>query len=255
MILRGGYKDGLRAEDYVMNGPRLLSRGGVRVMNDDNNGGNDMASPVEEEIMHFESSLSQSPEEEETGASSSVMKDDTMIKQQRVALTASSTPITRYMWDDDGDDIARIHIDVLPIGSNKTLSWEDANVSKNDVDVRLIGDDGVGLFVSIIAEKRRYHLHIPKMYGTAESVRFIIKKRKLLIKITKKRVIRKQRQRRGIAEENSGVWDYFTRTFGNFVGGSGGNADNDNNLTSVQWPRLSAVGVASDAIDDELFRR
>jgi hypothetical protein len=49
------------------------------------------------------------------------------------------------MWDDDGDDIARIHIDVLPIGSNRTLSWEDANVSKNDVEVRLIGDDRVGL--------------------------------------------------------------------------------------------------------------
>ena len=43
--------------------------------------------------------------------------------------------------------------------------------------------------------------------------------------------------------------------FGNFVGGSGGNANNDNNLTSVQWSRLSAVGVASDEIDDELFRR
>jgi len=94
------------------------------------------------------------------------------------------------------------------------------------------------------------------MYGTAESVRFIIKKRKLLIKITKKGVIRKQRQRRGIAEENSGVWNYVTRTLGSLVGSnSDANADNDNNLTSVQWPRLSAVGVASDAIDDELFRR
>ena len=238
-----------------MNGPRLLSRGGVRV-NSDIYGDKDTASPVEDETKRFESSLSQSPEEEETGASSSVMKDDTMIKQQRVALTASSMPITRYMWDDDGDDIARIHIDVLPIGSNKTLSWEDANVKKNDVEVRLIGDDGVGLYVGIIAEKRRYHLHIPRMYGTAESVRFIIKKRKLLIKITKKRVIRKQRQRRGIVEENSGVWEYVTRMLGSLVGSnSGANADNDDNLTSVQWPRLSAVGVASDAIDDELFRR
>ena len=238
-----------------MNGPRLLSRGGVRV-NSDIYGDKDTASPVEDETKRFESSLSQSPEEEETGASSSVMKDDTMIKQQRVALTASSMPITRYMWDDDGDDIARIHIDVLPIGSNKTLSWEDANVKKNDVEVRLIGDDGVGLYVGIIAEKRRYHLYIPRMYGTAESVRFIIKKRKLLIKITKKRVIRKQRQRRGIVDENSGVWEYVTRTLGSLVGSnSGANANNDNNLTSVQWPRLSAVGVASDAIDDELFRR
>ena len=43
---------------------------------------------------------------------------------------------------------------------------------------------------------------------------------------------------------------------GSLVGSnSGANADNDNNLTSVQWPSLSAVGVASDAIDDELFRR
>ena len=125
------------------------------------------------------------------------------------------------------------------------------------VDVRLIGDDGVGLYVGIIAEKRRYHLSsIPRMYGTAESVWFIIKKRKLLIKITKKRVIRKQHQQRGIADENSGVWDYVTRTLGSLVGSnSGANADNDNNLTLVQWPRLSAVGVASDAIDDELFRR
>jgi hypothetical protein len=86
--------------------------------------------------MRFESSLTQSPEKNDTCI---------MTNQRREALTASSTPITRYMWDDDGDDIARIHIDVLPIGSNRTLSWEDANVSKNDVEVRLIGDDRVGL--------------------------------------------------------------------------------------------------------------
>lgn len=230
-----------------MNGPRLLSRGSVRVMNDDNNGDNDMISPVEEEIVRLESSLAQSPKEEKTVASASP------TKQQRDALTASSIPITRYMWDDDGDNIARIHIDILPIGSNKTLSWEDANISREDVEVRLIGDDGVGLYVGIVAEKRRYHLHILRMYGTAESVRFIIKKRKLLIKITKKKVGRKQR--RGFAEENSGVWDYVTRTLGSLVGSySGGNANNDNNLSLVQWPRLSAVGVASEEIDDELFR-
>lgn len=166
-----------------MNGPRLLSRGGVRVMNDANNGDNDMISPVEE-IVRLESSLAQSPKEA-TVASSSIMKDTTPTKQQREALTASSIPISRYMWDDDGDDIAMIHIDILPIGSNKRLSWEDANVSREDVEVRLVGNDGVGLYVGIVAEKRRYHLHIPRMYGTAESVRFIIKKRKLLIKITK----------------------------------------------------------------------
>ena len=31
---RGGYSDGLKAEDYVMNGPKLLSKGGVRIDED-----------------------------------------------------------------------------------------------------------------------------------------------------------------------------------------------------------------------------
>lgn len=64
-------------------------------------------------------------------------------------------------------------------------------------------------------------------------------------------MVRKQRQRQGIAEDNSGVWDYVTRTLGSLVGSnSGGNANNVNNLTLVQWPRLSAVGVASEVIND-----
>jgi hypothetical protein len=32
--------------------------------------------------------------------------------------------------------------DILPIRSNKASSWEDANVSREDVEVRLIGNDG-----------------------------------------------------------------------------------------------------------------
>ena len=43
---KGGYKDGLRMEDYTMNGPRLLSRGGVPVSEEIRNAEDECVPPT-----------------------------------------------------------------------------------------------------------------------------------------------------------------------------------------------------------------
>ena len=212
-----------------MNRPKLLSKGGVRV-------GDEQGS--------------------ETGAeadgqkSTEAINDDSPKERPKRKLTAS-TPITKYLWDDG--DVAKIHIDSLPIDSTKTVKWEEAGgISKEQVEVRLIGEHNEGLYVAVAHEGRRYHLHVPKMYGEAESVKSIVKKHKLLVRITKKRVPKRRRRN----ATDSGAWAAATNALGKLVGAGG---DTEDEYISVAWPRLSAsstggLGGGTAEIDEKLFK-
>ena len=213
-----------------MNGPKLLSKGGVRV-----------------EDQH----RGEAGAEADGQKSTEPIVDDAPNERPKRKLTAS-TPITKYLWDDG--DVAKIHIDSLPISSTKTIKWEDAGgISKEQVEVRLIGELKEGLYVSVTHEGKRYHLHVPKMYGEAESVKSIVKKHKLLIKITKKRV--PKRRKHNPADE--GVWATATNAVGKLVGAGGYSTEDE--YISVAWPRLSAsstggLGGGTAEIDEKLFK-
>jgi len=155
---------------------------------------------------------------------------------------SSSTALTKYLWDDDGSSIiAKIHIDALPISasSTETITWESADITKANVDCRLIGDNNEGLYISIIQEVdqggKNYHLHVPKLYGEADSVKCIVKRHKLLVKITKKKSMPKYSNR---YKKNDSVWDTTTKVIGSYFTGK-----SDKDEVSISWPRLSASSV------------
>ncbi|KAL7468645.1 hypothetical protein ACHAXS_008878 [Conticribra weissflogii] len=263
---KGGYKDGLRAEDYVMNGPRLLSKGGVRV-------------DVEKSSSSIHSSGDCGGNDDfgkdttEKSQSSHDQNDDVDVQQQqplqlqrsqqkpRIKSTIS-TPITRYLWDDDATgNIAKIHIDTLPVSTTTTIPWQDAGITKDCVEARLLGEDNDGLFVAIrqpqpsiqSGNERKYHLHVPKMYKTAESVKVIVKKHKLIVKITKSSVKRRPRSNRGNSE---GMWEKFSGVLGSFA-----KKEVEEEYISVAWPRLSAASTTKsardgvmDEIDEKMFK-
>ena len=215
----GGYKDGLKAEDYVMNGPKLLSKGGVRV--------------------EAETSVEDETDDADNGSCAS--SQDVSEKRQKPNMPAS-TPITRYLWDDGEGNIAKIHIDSLPVSSTKTVDWEDASIST--VEARLIGDNNEGLFVgieyTIDDSPKRCHLHVAKMYGSAEDVKAMVKKRKLLLKITKKP---KSLSNRHSSNNNPGLW-------GKITGGQ------EAKVVPVAWPTLtSSSGLGKGEIDEDLFKQ
>ncbi|KAL7512754.1 hypothetical protein ACHAXN_009850 [Cyclotella atomus] len=209
---KGGYADGLRAEDYVMNGPKLLSKGGVRV--DDER----------DEL---------SNEARELDDTADVTSSDQRKKWAKII--SASKQITRYLWDDDGEgDIAKIHIDCLPKTSTETMTWQEASISKDGVEVNLIGQDNDGLTIRIVSEdEKKYHLHIPKMYGSADSVKAIVKRHKLIVKITKRK-IKKRQSSEGLLGSISGA--FFGQT---------------ESVRSVKWPQLSSTG---GEIDEKAFK-
>jgi hypothetical protein len=159
----GGYKDGLKMEDYAMNGPRLLRKGGTPVDSDKasiQSGTNSKNGEVTEALV---------PEKSETKAPS--------------ALTPIRT-IVKYLWDDPGDwnGTATIRIDTLPNKNGEPVDWKSIKV--NEVKVDLVGE---GLLVVVEADECRYQLKIAKLYGDAAEVKAAVKPKRLLVKITKKK--------------------------------------------------------------------
>ena len=217
-----------------MNGPRLLRKGGVSITANYNSIDNSVGKEEE---------TSQSEQQNVSSLST------TIISKRKLS---ASTAITKYMWDDDGAiNIAKIHIDTLPTSSSSssssssstgTIKWEDTNIIKANVDVRLIGDNNEGLYISIIDEgEKRYHLHVPKMYGEADSVKAIVKKHKLLVKIYKKRVPKYSNRYKKSNTESGSLWESTTNAIGKFLVGNEDN--NKDEYISVAWPRLSAAST------------
>jgi hypothetical protein len=205
---KGGYADGLRAEDYVMNGPKLLSKGGVRVDHE--------RDEQPDESVELDNAVDATSDQ----------------RKERAKIISASKQITRYLWDDDGEgDIAKIHIDSLPKTSTESMSWQEASIS--GVEVNLMGQENDGLMIRIISQdQKKYHLHIPKMYGSADSAKAAIKKHKLIVKIVKRKI--KMRQ------SSEGLFGSISSFFGQ--------ADS---YRSVKWPQLSSTG---GEIDEKVFK-
>lgn len=179
----GGYKDGLKMEDYQMNGPRLLSKGGLPVVEttlDEDSGGEDVTSSnVAEDGPIAPFSVSKPRDAD----------NDVII-------------ISKYLWDDPGDSngVATIRIEVLPDPKSKMIGQfvDCKDVSIVDVDAALAGE---GLLVKFATnpkntpnidcntgeKQHRYQLKISKMYGDAADVKVVVKPKRLLVKIHKKK--------------------------------------------------------------------
>ena len=229
----GGYKDGLRMEDYVMNGPRLLAKGGIRLEEENEEEG--------EEKMVADHGDTCPVEEVEDASTSNAPKASSSATQVRPpALPSNSVPVARYMWDDTAvasgcSDVGKLYVDTLPNkpSSAPDISWEKAGISKADVTAQLLGDEGRGLLVLITrtaatgTEPRSYYLYVRKMYGSVAEVKVVVKAKRLLVKLIKKR-------------SRLNLWD-------------------KTNLKP--WPQLSekaAAGGGSDDvgyIDEDLFKR
>ena len=142
----GGYKDGLKMEDYRMNGPRLLSRGGAPVAEEEEGVGTNEGNEGDRESNVTESSRTVSS-----------------------VVDPGVTSIKKYLWDDPGDKtkgVATIRIDSLP-GSDSDVPWTDIAGDVNSVEAELFGE---GLVVRVDAGRRRFQLRIAKLYGDAKSV-------------------------------------------------------------------------------------
>eukprot|EP00816_Leptocylindrus_hargravesii_P005639 CAMPEP_0196802516 /NCGR_PEP_ID=MMETSP1362-20130617/2120_1 /TAXON_ID=163516 /ORGANISM="Leptocylindrus danicus, Strain CCMP1856" /LENGTH=269 /DNA_ID=CAMNT_0042173841 /DNA_START=43 /DNA_END=852 /DNA_ORIENTATION=- len=150
----GGYTDGLKLEDYKMNGPRLLSKSGVPVKD----------APVV--VNKFSA-----PGVEEDASS----------------LSDESLAIKKFGWEDT-DDAAKIRIENLPKKGSivHSISWEEAKIPKTAIEANLINDDN-GVLVKIKGnDGQDYHLRVPRLYGMATEVKAIRKVKRLIVKISKK---------------------------------------------------------------------
>lgn len=169
----GGYKDGLRMEDYTMNGPRLLSRNGSRVLEDE--------IPVVGTSTILDSS-----------EQASIITDKpTEPPQQLQAVSKSSRRvllIEKYLWDDT-ESIGTIRIDHLPTTtSGEMQAWKDVTVT--DFRSELTVKKDMGLLVTVSTDQDLdYHLHIRKLFAAVVDVKTTVSKgnKRLLIKLSKER--------------------------------------------------------------------
>jgi len=184
----GGYKDGLRMEDYTMNGPRLLSRGGKAVDGEREDDGDDDAA-----IQAGTSNTSASGAA--PSASSEKQPPITATKKSNGSSSLKrSVPISRYLWDDPGDAttaVATIRIEQLP-GPRSTdpmVPWKDASVTKVHAELLVNNnDEQQGLLVTIeTAATVDYELRMPKLYGRVAEVEAITKPKRLLLRLKKKK--------------------------------------------------------------------
>ena len=196
----GGYKDGLKMEDYRMNGPRLLSRNGLSVqdetatatatIDDDDDDDGDS----KEKEMTYDCDNNNSNDNNAGGKENDDVQDN---NNNNNAVVKNVTNITKYLWDDPGDSkgIGTIRIDVLPssTSSSSSPSYDDVkDVKIENVNASLM-EGGRGLLVNIDSTSSgggsscRYQLKINKLYEYASDVKVIIKPKRLLIKIYKKK--------------------------------------------------------------------
>ena len=223
-------------EDYVMNGPKLLAKGGKRVedesngttksngdeCNDVDQGGPNNSSPTDSNDNNDDAAGNNAPPS---------------VPSRPPSLPSNSVPIARYMWDDEAvtsgcSDVGKLLIDTLPNkpSSAPDIKWEGAGIGKGNVTATLIGDDSRGLLIAIDRsdkatgmQPRHYHLYIRRMYGDVAEVKVVVKAKRLLVKLVKKK-------------NRLNLWD-------------------KKNLKP--WPRLSEGTASSsgDDIDESLFRR
>ena len=194
----GGYTDGLKAEDYVMNGPKLLSKGKSTLASSSGEGtgtgtgtGTDVETNSKSDAGYTRTS---------TPATTTISTTMTSAQAATKNGAGNSIPINRYLWDDDGNEkrLAKIYIDTLPGKVGKSpLPVQEASITKEDVVCKLVGE--AGLMIQIRRKDTdadgdgdensyaRYHLYIPCMHGEVEDVKTIVKAKKVIVKLTKKK--------------------------------------------------------------------
>ena len=197
---KGGYKDGLRMEDYVMNQPRLLSVDGKVV---DSNVETDTNTTISSESITSPKTTTKTQTSNKKSSNPSILKD--------------SLPINRYLWDDDNlnnDGIAKVLIETLPTSDNGTITWEDANISKNDVKSKIIqnNDESCGLLVQIVSNNdsvtKKYHLLVPKLHGQVNQIKCIVKSKRLILKVYKAKGKKFQIWPQLAAKDSNAIKDY-----------------------------------------------
>jgi hypothetical protein len=179
----GGYKDGLTMEDFTMNGPRLLTRNGQPV--------DDMDLPA----------ASAAPSRPIPGPSSSADQDAPKSSMPPPPPARNVLMITRYLWDDPGQGVGTIRIDVLPSlqpGDASLIPWSEIRPLVTNISATLIPsddrrpkkDEALGLWIEIAARSAtdgdvRYSLRIPRLYGPVKQVETMNKDKRLLIRLYK----------------------------------------------------------------------
>ena len=168
----GGYRDGLQMEDYVMNGPRLLRKGGQ---------------PVEEEKGEQGLSVETNTggDDDKPQAQNKPIPDKEKVTATKASDMIPIRTISKYLWDDPGksNGIATIRIESLPDKNGSQVDWKDIMVDSVSADLK-----GEGLLIKIETDECRYQLNISKLYGDAAEVRTVIKPKRLMVRIVKKKV-------------------------------------------------------------------
>jgi hypothetical protein len=153
----GGYKDGLRMEDYQMETPRLLSKGGVDIRD-------------------------QAPGTTTEDSSKPTSKSmEAVISSEKQVVAPPCIPIKKYLWDDPGDHkaIGTIRIDQLA----DNLSWKEADISDIQIDLK----NESSLNVIVTAGEKVYQLYIQQFYGKVEEVKKVAKRQRLLVRLYKRK--------------------------------------------------------------------
>ena len=191
----GGYKDGLTMEDFTMNGPRLLSRNGAPVVNDD-------------------PSIDTKSTETDDSAFATEIKSDP--NKSELQTRRRVIPVSKYLWDDPGnkDGVATIRVDTLATfksNSSEDIDWKMIRPFITSIDASLsgIGKEKDGLYVKIQADTPpsdgntsstlldgikqaipiEYILQIPKLYGHVHKVDCVSKEKRLLIRLYKRSTV------------------------------------------------------------------
>lgn len=165
---KGGYVDGLKMEDYTMNGPRLLSKGGKPILREES-----ISTTTNEDLNNNDRS-----------------SDKRMSSDVTTSTTTSavrSLAINRYLWDDPGDSsgMASLRIESLPDPSNSQLHvpWKNVHAIIKTIDAKLLGEKS--LLVLVQTDSVDYRLEIKKLFGSVASVKTVVKPKRLIIQIQK----------------------------------------------------------------------
>jgi hypothetical protein len=169
---KGGYSDGLRMEDFTMNQPRLLSKGNSSICENDYIQNQQQQQDVEayscKDTIHIETAPS------------------TKLPSKRILQ------ISKYLWDDSGSKNGEgsIRIELLPISSTETISWEQywkdnsATMSvSTDFDIT---KDGVIITIQSTTSNIDYRFEIKNFFGPVVDVKTLVKSKRLIVKLTKK---------------------------------------------------------------------
>mmetsp|Transcript_7783 Transcript_7783/g.16901 ORF Transcript_7783/g.16901 Transcript_7783/m.16901 type:complete len:311 (-) Transcript_7783:53-985(-) len=162
----GGYTDGIKTEDYVMNGPRLLSST-VEGMKTPDTGGNELNTiPV-------------------VVAESCNKVERSELDLLRAELRG--TALNKYLIDEskDKDLIATVYISDIP-GYD---SWENSDIKKSGISTNFCLTSTKTSCVTIQmhnAKGENFYLLMKKVNGVVRDIKVIVKKKRLVVKLMKR---------------------------------------------------------------------